>query len=99
MGLHYASRHLVSYIFFQLFFKVKRHLVSRTADAMFSSLAYKHNKPSDTRINENNNNTWTTIQPVRCFDFPKKLTMSRIIRVIIQKSLYQNINRKEVNYC
>ena len=35
----------------------------------------------------------------RCFGFPKILTTSRIIRVIIQKVFYQNIKRTEVNYC
>ena len=34
---------------------------------------------------------------IRRFDFPKIQTMSRIIRVIIQNSSYQNINREEVN--
>ena len=32
--------------------------------------------------------------PIRCFDFPKIYTMSRIIRVMIQKYSYQNINRE-----
>ena len=34
---------------------------------------------------------------MRCLDFPKIQTMSRIIRVIIQNSLYENKNREEVN--
>ena len=33
---------------------------------------------------------------IRCFAFPKILTMGRIIRVIIKNSSYQNINREEV---
>ena len=36
---------------------------------------------------------WTNIF-VDVYDFPKIYMTSRIIRVIIQKSLYQNINRK-----
>ena len=33
---------------------------------------------------------------IRCFDFPKIWTMSRIIRVLIQNSLHQTKDRKEV---
>ena len=34
--------------------------------------------------------------PIRCFDFPKILTMRWINRVLIQNSLHQNKNREEV---
>ena len=40
-----------------------------------------------------NANLWFII---RCFDFPKIYTMSRIVRAIIQKSSYRNITEKRL---